>query len=143
MHTYLVSNIKWDTSDPDYDGRPEPEFAPPDLPETVEIQSEEEMDDDDISDWLSNAYGFCHDGFEYHETKKTKKKEGETMFDKYIQAIIGVETAYRSLLSAASELPSGNPKYKTIAKQAKAVRKLEKELMELALIEEDIASKKN
>lgn len=32
------------------------------LPETIEIP-ESITDDDDISDWLSDEYGFCHKGF--------------------------------------------------------------------------------
>ena len=59
------------------------------------------------------------------------------MFDKNIQAIIGLETAYRSLLSAANELCSGHPKYKVIARQAQAVRKIEKEMMELTVIDDN------
>lgn len=52
-------NIKWDVDeleDLDY------------LPTEVEIPSYLITDEDDllddISDWLSDEYGFCHDGFE-------------------------------------------------------------------------------
>lgn len=52
-------NIKWDVDeleDLDY------------LPTEVEIPSYLITDEDDflddVSDWLSDEYGFCHDGFE-------------------------------------------------------------------------------
>ena len=53
-------NIKWDVDeleDLDY------------LPTEVEIPDYLTTDDeddllDDVSDWLSDEYGFCHDGFE-------------------------------------------------------------------------------
>ena len=62
-----VTNIKWDT-----DGDME---ILAELPSEVEIpenfvykNSLEENEDeeallDDVSDWLSDEYGFCHDGF--------------------------------------------------------------------------------
>ena len=50
-------NIKWDT-----DGVSPKEL---DLPEAVEIPAAiaSTNDDDTISDWLSDEYGFCHFGF--------------------------------------------------------------------------------
>ena len=54
-------NIKWDT-----DGDME---LLEELPTEVEIHDYLITDDEDdlldeISDWLSDEYGFCHDGFE-------------------------------------------------------------------------------
>ena len=54
-------NIKWDT-----DGDME---LLEELPTEVEISDYLITDDEDdlldeISDWLSDEYGFCHDGFE-------------------------------------------------------------------------------
>ena len=54
-------NIKWDT-----DGDME---LLEELPTEVEIPDYLITDDeddllDDVSDWLSDEYGFCHDGFE-------------------------------------------------------------------------------
>lgn len=54
-------NIKWDT-----DGDTE---LLEELPTEVEIHDYLITDDEDdlldeISDWLSDEYGFCHDGFE-------------------------------------------------------------------------------
>ena len=54
-------NIKWDT-----DGDME---LLEELPTEVEIPDYLTTDDeddllDDISDWLSDEYGFCHDGFD-------------------------------------------------------------------------------
>lgn len=58
-----VSNIEWDIDEEDSD-----------LPTEIEFQSEEyyEICDkliDEISDWLSDEYGYCHDGFEVEEIK--------------------------------------------------------------------------
>lgn len=36
------------------------------LPSEIELPKEIE-DDEDISDWLSDVYGFCHEGFELVE----------------------------------------------------------------------------
>lgn len=48
-------NIKWDT-----DGDEE---ALASLPTEVEISETIAEDDDAISDWLSDQFGFCHFGF--------------------------------------------------------------------------------
>lgn len=52
-------NIKWDT-----DGDEE---VLQDLPTGVEIP-EGMYDEEEISDWLSDEYGFCHYGFELFDT---------------------------------------------------------------------------
>ena len=44
-------DIKWDTDDEDVD-----------LPNVVKVP-DNLTDGEDISDWLSDEYGFCHDGF--------------------------------------------------------------------------------
>lgn len=46
-------NIKWDDDENT-------------LPKEVEIPDYVE-DEDDISDWLTDTYGYCHDGFEIIE----------------------------------------------------------------------------
>lgn len=57
----LATEIKWDT-----DGDTE---ALASLPTEVEIpQDIADLDDDDaISDWLSDTFGFCHFGFNIEE----------------------------------------------------------------------------
>ena len=55
-------NIKWDVTDGDMELLEE-------LPTEVEIPDYLITDDeddllDDVSDWLSDEYGFCHFGFE-------------------------------------------------------------------------------
>ena len=47
-----ATNIKWDI---DYD-------CNGDLPTEVEIPKGM-TDEDEISDWLSDEYGYCHEGF--------------------------------------------------------------------------------
>ncbi len=51
--------VRWDTTDDNV----EEEMTPADcgLPEIVEVP--EWMDDCDISDWLSDVWGFCHFGW--------------------------------------------------------------------------------
>ena len=48
-------DIKWDTDDEDVD-----------LPNIVKVP-DDLTDGEDISDWLSDEYGFCHDGFALKE----------------------------------------------------------------------------
>ncbi len=48
-------DIKWDTDDEDVD-----------LPNIVKVP-DDLIDGKDISDWLSDKYGFCHDGFALKE----------------------------------------------------------------------------
>ena len=50
----IATGIKWDVS---YDDQGD------DLPVEVEIPSGM-TDDEEISDWLTDTYGFCHCGFE-------------------------------------------------------------------------------
>lgn len=48
-------DIKWDTDDEDVD-----------LPNVVKVP-DNLTDGEDISDWLSDKYGFCRDGFALKE----------------------------------------------------------------------------
>ena len=63
-------NIKWDVTDGAEDmTKEEMDEILSTLPTEVEIPDYLTTDDeddllDDISDWLSDEYGFCHDGFE-------------------------------------------------------------------------------
>lgn len=71
-----VTNIKWDTDgDQDtFDSLPQEVILP------AKFSKENYVDEngnfgnaernamlDDVSDWLSDEYGFCHDGFEIEE----------------------------------------------------------------------------
>ena len=56
--TQLVTGIMWDV-DEDYDGQP--------LPTEVEVPAG--MNEDEISDYLSETYGFCHEGFSLETDK--------------------------------------------------------------------------
>ena len=46
-----------------FSNRPDALLEFVDLPSEVELPKDL-TDEDDISDWLSDEYGFCHDGFE-------------------------------------------------------------------------------
>lgn len=52
-------NIEWDIED-------EEDIELEDLPTEVEIPKGM-TDEDEISDWLSDKYGFCHNGFELED----------------------------------------------------------------------------
>ena len=52
-------NIEWGIED-------EEDIELEDLPTEVEIPNGM-TDEDDISDWLSDEYGFCHYGFELED----------------------------------------------------------------------------
>lgn len=56
---YHIFNIEWDT-----DGDDDAE-----LPDSLDVFVPTDADDveDYISNWLSNTYGFCHNGFNYEE----------------------------------------------------------------------------
>lgn len=55
VQTMYAVDIKWDTDDEDVD-----------LPDIVKVP-DDLTDGEDISDWLSDEYGFCHDGFALKE----------------------------------------------------------------------------
>lgn len=63
--TFKVTDIKWDV-----DEERDLEQLPTELEIPIEVE-EEELSDDDceyaISEYLSDEYGFCHDGFTYTE----------------------------------------------------------------------------
>lgn len=66
-----ITNIKWDT-----DGDMKILKS---LPKEIDITDEFDVNDyeddedkllDDISDWLSDTYGYCHFGFEIERSRK-------------------------------------------------------------------------
>lgn len=53
----VIRNIKWETDGEKVEGLPNSVIVNIDVdPETIE---------DDVSDYLSDEYGFCHNGFEF------------------------------------------------------------------------------
>lgn len=56
----IATNIKWDVSSDELGD---------DLPAEVDVPSGM-TDDDEISDWLTDTYGFCHCGFELKKVKE-------------------------------------------------------------------------
>lgn len=51
-----IWDIDWDTDGEDI----------PELPKEITLQlPEDKVDEDEISDYLSDTYGFCHNGFEF------------------------------------------------------------------------------
>jgi len=61
MPKLIIKGIKWDTDGEKVEG----------LPTEVEVELSEVYPNmaDDIAEWLSDRYGFCHEGFRY-EFKK-------------------------------------------------------------------------
>lgn len=59
-YEYRVNHIEWDASDEEIDINHLPEELIVDVPEEICACDEEE---DYISDYLSDTYGFCHNGF--------------------------------------------------------------------------------
>ena len=65
-----ATNIKWDVTDGAEDmTKKDMDKILSTLPKEVEIPDYLITDDEDelldeVSDWLSDEYGFCHDGFE-------------------------------------------------------------------------------
>jgi len=64
MKKCVVKNIKWDV-DYDEDGVS--------LPTELEVHTPDKLENQDdineyVSDWLSDTFGFCHDGFELEWT---------------------------------------------------------------------------
>lgn len=67
-----LTNIKWDTDGDQeiFDSLPQEVEVPLRFSEENYMEDEECNENemlDDISDWLSDEYGFCHDGFEVEE----------------------------------------------------------------------------
>ncbi len=56
---HRLVEVKWDTSDGDWNPLP----GELDLPEIVTIPGD--IDEDDISDYLSDRWGYCHFGWNF------------------------------------------------------------------------------
>ena len=65
--------VKWDTSDGDLDFTSAEDFADVALPELVILPSG--IDEEDISDWLSDNWGYCHFGWSYHSDETTTEEK--------------------------------------------------------------------
>lgn len=71
-----VTNIKWDTDGDQsvFDYLPQEIMLPEQFSKENYVDEDSRFGEaernamlDDISDWLSDQYGFCHDGFEIKE----------------------------------------------------------------------------
>lgn len=74
-------NIKWDTDDEDWGALnkfPEEMIIPDELEEMYKKDKEFALEE--ISDWLSEETGFCHDGFEIVK-EVTKESVEEELYD--------------------------------------------------------------
>ena len=62
-----VRDIKWDVDDGEMSKKEIAEILAA-LPKKVEIPSWIDSDDhEDVGDWLTEEYGYCHDGFKIVE----------------------------------------------------------------------------
>ena len=64
----IVKNIKWDTDGETVDGLPDNVVIDELTPNMAEVE-------DEISDYLSDTYGFCHYGFDYEIVNNTTKED--------------------------------------------------------------------
>lgn len=64
-----ISEIAWDT-----DGE-EIKTLPKNVTHFFNFEGDEEELADNISDWLSNEYGFCHMGFKFKYSTKGENKK--------------------------------------------------------------------
>ena len=92
MDTYEITCIEWDASETDID-----EYK---LPQRCRVKIFADTPEDEIENELSEAltedYGFCHNGFAYSKLEKTQKKLPEgTIFYYDID-----KQAYRSFKTA-------------------------------------------
>lgn len=55
-----IVKVKWDTSDGDWNPPPV-EIG---LPELIALPGD--IEEEEISDWLSDKWGYCHFGWSYH-----------------------------------------------------------------------------
>ena len=65
--------VKWDTSPGDLDFTSAEDFADISLPELVVLPPG--IDEEDISDWLSDNWGYCHFGWSYHSGETTTEEK--------------------------------------------------------------------
>ncbi len=54
----IITNISWDTDGEDIE-------LPTELYLNFSDMSKEDIDDDFLSDYLSDTYGWCHNGFDW------------------------------------------------------------------------------
>lgn len=64
----IVKNIKWDTDGETVDGLPDKVVIAELTPNMAELE-------DEISDYLSDTYGFCLYGFDYEIVNNTTKED--------------------------------------------------------------------
>ena len=83
-----VYGIEWDTSDFTEEEELASGVCVPDLPSEVTIETDYDLDEDDILDWLSNEYGFCVEDFEGVEY------EDETAEDLQLNGVCGNGTEF-------------------------------------------------
>lgn len=84
----MFKNVKWDTDGESLKscGLKKNFEAEVDM-EDVNFQSSDDEIEERLSDWLSDEYGYCHEGFDYEiipEKVITKKSEIKKFFDKAI-----------------------------------------------------------
>ena len=77
--TVRIYNIKWDIDEEDYSNEENEKLNLPNevihtFYEYNDINDEDLLDE--IADWLSDEYGFCHDGFEVEEVEGGGEENG-------------------------------------------------------------------
>lgn len=72
--TVRIYNIKWDIDEEEDEKLNLPDEVVHTFYEYNDINDEDLLDE--IVDWLSDEYGFCHNGFEVEEVKESEEENG-------------------------------------------------------------------
>ncbi len=74
MQTHRIVEVKWDTSEGDWDPTP----GEIDLPELIAIPAH--INEEDIGNWLSDRWGYCHFGWCWWSAKEEAKTMAEVLY---------------------------------------------------------------
>lgn len=115
---YMIKDIKWDTDGDMKILRKLPVWEiPPQEEDNYTDNGNFDEDDflDDVSDWLSNTYGFCHGGFRAVKLINTGKyKYYDVIRKPDVKIIIGYNDYFDSLNGKYDEIAYVNPERKTV-----------------------------
>ena len=74
MQTHRIVEVMWDTSGEEWNPLP----GEIDLPELVTVPVD--IKEEEISDWLSDRWGYCHFGWNWWSAKEESKTMVDTLY---------------------------------------------------------------